>query len=130
MVVTLQLGFFLVCCCGIYFYYVTTTLFICSKRYVFHDARITSNYGNCWNVWIVYGSYVIKRLFFHYILFLARQLFDNVDILIMLNLGLLCMFALNMEIMLQSCFIFVHHRGKFFKTSWLHYYLVWYNNKF
>ena len=26
----------------------------------FDDVIITLNYGNCWNVWIVYGSYVIK----------------------------------------------------------------------
>ena len=48
----------------------------------FDDVRITLNYGNCWNVWIVYGSYVIK-----------------------------------MEIMLQSCFIFLQHIDKLFKTS-------------
>ena len=42
--------------------------------------------------------------------FLGRQLFDNVDILIP-------WFALNMEIMLQPRFIFVHHRNEFFKMS-------------
>ena len=49
--------------------------------------------------------------------YLARQVFDNVDILIP-------WFALNMDIMLQSRFIFVHHRQGLFKTSWLHYYLL------
>ena len=49
--------------------------------------------------------------------FLAHQLFDNIDIWIP-------WFALNMEIMLQSRFIFVHHRNKFFKTSRLHYNLL------
>ena len=35
----------------------------------FDDVRITLNYGNCWNVWIVYGSYVIKWSYFSYITF-------------------------------------------------------------
>ena len=30
-------------------------------------------------MWIVYGSYVIKWSFFNYIIFLAPQLFDNID---------------------------------------------------
>ena len=42
--------------------------------------------------------------------FLGRQLFDSVYILIPWS-------ALNMEIMLQSRFIFIHHRNEFFKTS-------------
>ena len=46
----------------------------------FDDVRITLNYGNCWNVWITYRSYAIKWPFFSYIIFLAHQLLDDVDI--------------------------------------------------
>ena len=35
----------------------------------FDDFRITLNYGNCWNVWIAYGNYVIKWWYFSYIIF-------------------------------------------------------------
>ena len=45
----------------------------------FDDVRITLNYGNCWNVWIVYGSYVIKSSYFSY-MFFPHQLFDTADI--------------------------------------------------
>ena len=40
----------------------------------FDDVRITLNYGNCWNLWIVYGSYVIKWSHFTCIIFVAHQL--------------------------------------------------------
>ena len=46
-----------------YFCYVTSTLFICWKGHIFDDVRITLNYGNCWNTWIVCASYVIKWSF-------------------------------------------------------------------
>ena len=48
--------------------------------YAFDDVRITSNHENCWNVSILYGSYVIKWSFFSSVIFLDPQLFDNVDI--------------------------------------------------
>ena len=44
------------------------------------DVRTILNYGNSWNMWIPYGSYVIKWSFFNYIIFLAHQRLDNVDI--------------------------------------------------
>ena len=46
----------------------------------FDDVRIMLNYANCWNVSIVYESYVIKWSFFSYIIFLVHQLFDTADI--------------------------------------------------
>ena len=63
-----------------YFYCIKVTLFIFSNDYVSNDVRVMLNYGNCWNLWIVCGSYVIKWSYFSYIFFLTRQLFDNVDI--------------------------------------------------
>ena len=44
------------------------------------DVRIKLNYWNCRNVWTVYGSYVLKWLYFSYIIFLAHLLFDNLKI--------------------------------------------------
>ena len=35
----------------------------------FDDVRITLNYGNCQNLWIVYGSYIMKWSYFSYIIF-------------------------------------------------------------
>ena len=35
----------------------------------YDDVRIKLNYGNCWNVWILYGSYVVKWSYFSYIIF-------------------------------------------------------------
>ena len=46
----------------------------------FDDVKIAFNYRNCWNVWIVYRIYVIKLSFSSYMIFLAHQVFDNVDI--------------------------------------------------
>ena len=41
----------------------------------FDDVIITLNYRNCWNVWIVYGSYVIKWSYISYIIFLSSPTF-------------------------------------------------------
>ena len=55
-----------------YLYVQRTTYFV--------DVKIVLSYGNCWNVWISYGSYIVKWSYFTYIIFLADQLFDNVNI--------------------------------------------------
>ena len=70
-------------------------LFVETVRF-FDDVRITLNYGDCWNVWIVYRSYV-KWSYFNCIAYLAHQLFDNADIFDNVKIT----FTLNMEIMLQ-----------------------------
>ena len=41
----------------------------------FDDAIITLNYRNCWNMWIVYGSYVIKWSYISYIIILSSPTF-------------------------------------------------------
>ena len=51
------------------FYYVTIRYLFVQIISFFDDVRITLNCGNCWNVWIVYGSYVIKWSYFSYIVF-------------------------------------------------------------
>ena len=91
-----------------YFYYVTITLFNFSNRYVLDDVRITLNYGNCWNLWIVCGTYVIKWSFFRWSLF-----FELTNFLIMLIflitlrsrlLWYICFkYENNVTIMLHTC---------------------------
>ena len=52
------------------------TFIMSQVRYLFvqrvtfsDDFRITLNYGSCWNVYIVYGSYVIKWSYFSWFFF-------------------------------------------------------------
>ena len=52
----------------------------------FDDVRITLDYGNCKNVWIVYGSYILKWSYFSYIIFQAHQLLLVLIFLIILRL--------------------------------------------
>ena len=65
---TLQLRFVFVCHCDIVLlrHNYVISLF---KGERFDGVRITLNSGNCWNVWILYGTYVRRWSFFSWSLF-------------------------------------------------------------
>ena len=65
--ITLQLWLAFVCHCDILLRHNYVTYLL--KEVHFDGVRITLNYRNCWNVWLVYGSYVINGQFLvgHYL---------------------------------------------------------------
>ena len=121
--ITLQLRFVFVCSFHVILFYSNSILFHNSTNlfnwfWFFENVRITLNYGNSWNVWITYGSYVIKWSYFSYIIFMLTNFLIKLIFLIMLRLRFLwyvyIKYGDNVTITFRICSAYLF---KFFKMS-------------
>ena len=121
--ITLQLRFVFVCSFHVILFYSNSILFHNSTNLFnwfsfFENVRITLNYGNSWNVWITYGSCVIKWSYFSYIIFMLTNFLIKLIFLIILRLRFLwyvyIKYGDNVTITFRICSAYLF---KFFKMS-------------